>query len=105
MVVFDKAFFAAIMSRMSPAMALNSMVAKPQDRGAYMSISTSLQQTAGGLSAILAGWVVYQPTATSPIQHYDILGYLAVGVFLLSVFLGAQGGFEFKAAGGNLDLI
>ena len=75
------------MSRMSPAMALNSMIAKPQDRGAYMSISSSLQQTAGGISAVLASWVVYQPSAASPIEHYDILGYLAVGVFLLSVYL------------------
>lgn len=87
MVVFNMAFFAVIMSRMSPAMALNSMIAKPQDRGAYMSISSSLQQTAGGISAVLASWVVYQPSAASPIEHYDILGYLAVGVFLLSVYL------------------
>lgn len=87
MAIFNMVFFAVIMSRMSPAMALNSMVAKPQDRGAYMSISSSLQQTAGGLSAVVAGWVVYQPSASSPIQHYDILGYLAVGVFLLSVYL------------------
>ncbi|HEY0892401.1 MAG TPA: MFS transporter [Cellvibrio sp.] len=86
-VIFNMVFFAAIMSRMSPAMALNSMVAKPEDRGAYMSISASLQQTAGGLGAILAGLIVHQSSATSPIEHFDVLGYVAVAIFIFCVYL------------------
>lgn len=86
-VIFNMVLFAAIMGRMSPAMALNSMVAKPEDRGAYMSISASLQQTAGGLSAILAGLIVHQSSATSPIEHFDILGYVAVAVFMFCIYL------------------
>lgn len=79
--------FAAIMCRMSPAMALNSMVPKPEDRGAYMSVSSSLQQTAGGLSSVCAGFIVYQASETSPLQHFDILGYIAIAIFLLCVYL------------------
>lgn len=86
-VIFNMVLFAAIMGRMSPAMALNSMVAKPEDRGAYMSISASLQQTAGGLSAILAGLIVHQSSATSPIEHFDILGYVAVAIFMFCIYL------------------
>ncbi len=86
-VIFNMVLFATIMSRMSPAMALNSMVAKPEDRGAYMSISASLQQTAGGLSSVLAGVIVHQSSETSPIEHYDVLGYIAVAVFLFCVYL------------------
>jgi predicted MFS family arabinose efflux permease len=87
MIIFNMLFFAIIMSRMSPAMALTSMVAKPENRGAYMSISSSLQQTAGGLGAILAGLIVYQPSKASPIEHFDILGYVAVVIFLFCIFL------------------
>ena len=86
-VIFNMVLFAAIMGRMSPAMALNSMVAKPEDRGAYMSIAASLQQTAGGLSAILAGLIVHQSSATSPIEHFDILGYVAVAIFMFCIYL------------------
>ncbi len=86
-VIFNMVFFAAVMGRMSPAMALNSMVAKPEDRGAYMSISASLQQTAGGLGAILAGLIVHQSSETSPIEHFDILGYVAVTVFIFCIYL------------------
>ena len=74
------------MCRMSPAMALNSMVPKPQDRGAYMSLCASLQQTAGGLSSVAAGLIVYQPTQSSPLQHFDILGYVAMAIFILCIY-------------------
>jgi len=86
-IVVNMLLFAAIMCRMSPAMALNSMVPKPEDRGAYMSVSSSLQQTAGGLSSVTAGFIVYQASETSPLEHFDILGYLAIAIFALCVFL------------------
>ncbi len=79
--------FTCILSRMTPAMALNSMVANPEDRGAYMAISSSLQQIAGGLGAFIAGLVIVQQDAHSPIQHFDWLGYLAMGIFIVCVFL------------------
>lgn len=87
LVIFNMIFFATIMSRMSPAMALNSMVAKPEDRGAYMSISASLQQTAGGLSSVLAGVIVYQSSQNKPLENFDILGYVAVVIFMFCVYL------------------
>jgi predicted MFS family arabinose efflux permease len=40
-----------IMSRMTPSMALSSALPEPQDRGAYMSINSSVQQIAGGVAA------------------------------------------------------
>jgi predicted MFS family arabinose efflux permease len=87
MVFINMIFFAIIMSRMTPAMALNSMMPKPEDRGAYMSISSSLQQTAGGVGSIIAGMVVIQQSESSPLEHYDILGYITVSIFLISIYL------------------
>jgi predicted MFS family arabinose efflux permease len=85
-IVINMILFMGIMSRMVPATALNSAVPDMSDRGAYMSVNSSLQQMAGGLAAIFAGLIVVQPTKTSPIQHFDILGYIMVVIILLCLY-------------------
>src|SRR5690606_13748750 len=87
MVLINMLVFAAIVCRMSPAMAMNTMVPEPQDRGAYMSICASLQQTAGGIASVAAGSIVYQSSPTSPLEHFDILGYVVIGIFMLCLYL------------------
>lgn len=82
-IVINMILFMGIMSRMVPATALNSAVPEAGDRGAYMSINSSLQQMAGGLAAIFAGFIVVQPTKTSPIENFDVLGYVMLGFLLL----------------------
>lgn len=86
-ILVNMVLFMGIMSRMVPATALSSAVPELSDRGAYMSIISSLQQLAGGLAAIFAGLVVVQPTPTSPIQNFDILGYVMVVLVVLCIFL------------------
>lgn len=81
------AMMMGIMSRMVPSMALVSALPKMQDRGAFMSINSSLQQIAGGVAALIGGLIVYQPTKTSPIEHYDTVGYILVGLSAMSVYL------------------
>lgn len=73
--------FAGITSRMVPAMTLNTSVPALPDRGAYLSLTASVQQLGGGLAAVGAGLVVRQATATSPLVYYNVLGYVAAGVF------------------------
>lgn len=80
-------FMAGIMSRMVPAIALTSSLPKMQDRGAYMSVSASLQQIAGGVAAAVGGLIVVQPTKTSPLEHYDTLGFVIVGLSAVSVYM------------------
>ncbi len=76
-----------IMSRMVPAMALTTALPQMQDRGAFMSINSSLQQIAGGIAAAVGGMIVVQPTKTSPLQHYDTLGYVIVGIIIVSLIM------------------
>jgi predicted MFS family arabinose efflux permease len=85
-IIINMILFMGIMSRMVPATALNSAVPDASDRGAYMSVNSSLQQMAGGLAAIFAGFVVVQPTKTSPIQNFDVLGYVMVGFLLVCLY-------------------
>ncbi|WP_291906361.1 MFS transporter [Chitinophaga sp. CB10] len=76
-----------ILSRMVPATALISAVPQMQDRGAFMSINSSLQSIAGGLAAVLAGRIVTQRDNFSPLEHYDTVGWVVVGFSMIGIFL------------------
>lgn len=76
-----------VLSRMIPSTALVSGLPEMTDRGAFMSINSSLQQIAGGVAAAIGGLVIVQPTKSSPLQHYNWIGYITVGVGLLGIFL------------------
>lgn len=76
-----------VMSRMVPSSALTSAIPAPEDRGAFMSINSSLQQFAGGIAAAAAGMIVVQKTNFSPLENYDIVGYVIVIISMLTIFL------------------
>ncbi len=85
-IIVNIVLFIGIMSRMVPATALNSAVPDAYDRGAYMSINSSLQQFAGGVAALFSGLVVVQKSKNSPIENFDILGYVMVVLMLLCFY-------------------
>lgn len=76
-----------IMSRMVPSTALVTAIPEAADRGAFMSINSSLQQIAGGFAAAVAGMIVVQKNKMAPIEHYDTLGYIMIGLSVLCVFM------------------
>ncbi|MEP7196062.1 MAG: MFS transporter [Saprospiraceae bacterium] len=77
----------AIMSRMIPSSALSSAIPKPADRGAYMSINSSLQQIAGGFGAMIAGLIIVQKNNFAPLEHYDTLAMIASAIMLITIYL------------------
>ncbi|WP_028980825.1 MFS transporter [Sporocytophaga myxococcoides] len=85
--ILNVTMFAVIMSRMGPFQALNSIIPNPGNRGAYMSISASLSQMAGGLGILIASNIAFQPTPTSPLQNFELLGYVVVGLTVLAIWL------------------
>ncbi|HYP74895.1 MAG TPA: MFS transporter [Polyangiaceae bacterium] len=78
--------FIAITARMVSAQALSSAVPDPGDRGAFMSINSSLQQLAGGVASSSAGFIVVQ-TAQGPLEHYQELGYVVAAAMLITMIL------------------
>ena len=76
-----------ILSRIVPAMALVSAIPKMQDRGAFMSINSSLQQIAGGIAAAVGGLIVVQKTKTSPLEHYNTLGYVISVIIIFNIIM------------------
>jgi predicted MFS family arabinose efflux permease len=83
--VLNVLMMAGILSRMVPSMALVSAVPEMQDRGAFMSVNSSLQQIAGGIAAAVAGMIVVQKDKFSPLAHYDTLGWVMVGVSVVAI--------------------
>lgn len=76
-IVLNVVMFMGVTSRMVSASALVSAIPDPADRGAYMSIQSSVQQISGGLASALAGLIVVQ-TSNGVLQNYDLLGYVVV---------------------------
>ena len=76
----------AVSSRMIAASALVSIVPDAGDRGAFMSVNSSIQQISGGVAAGFAGLIVVR-TPSGALRHYDTLGYVVVGAIVLVVLL------------------
>lgn len=85
-ILLNVLLMAGVTSRMIPSSALTSAVPALEDRGAFMSINASLQQLAGGVAAALAGKIVVQQTNFSPLEHYDMVGYVVVAFSILGLF-------------------
>jgi predicted MFS family arabinose efflux permease len=85
--VLNVLFMAGILSRMVPSMALVSALPEMQDRGAFMSINSSLGQIAGGAAAMVGGLIVVQKDNFSPLEHYDTLGYIIVVLSIIGIAL------------------
>lgn len=84
-IVVNTIMFAGIMSRMIPSTALMSAIPSLEDRGAFMSINSSLQQVAGGVASVLAGLIIYQK-ADGQLVHFDTLGYVAIFIMVICAF-------------------
>lgn len=95
-IVLNVIFFAAITSRMIPASALMTGIPEPGDRGAFMSINSSVQQISGGVAASVAGLIVVQQPG-GLLEHYDTLGYVVIGSMLITMMMMRMIDREIKA--------
>jgi predicted MFS family arabinose efflux permease len=86
-VILNILMMMGVMSRMIPSSALTSAIPEMEDRGAFMSINSSLQQIAGGVAAAVAGMIVVQKTTSSPLENYNIVGYVIVVISIMSILL------------------
>ena len=86
-IMINMILFMGLLGRFVPATALNSGIPDARDRGAYMSVSASLQQMAGGLASLFAGMVVVQKTEFSPLENFNLLGYIVVAIMVWCIYL------------------
>jgi predicted MFS family arabinose efflux permease len=87
LIVVNIFMMGGIIARMVPSQALTSSVPELHDRGAFMSINSSLQQIAGGIAAIIGGKIVWQASPSAPLMNFDLLGYVVVAVIIINIYL------------------
>jgi len=86
-VLLNVGMMMGVMARMVPSIAMVSALPKMHDRGAFMSINSSLQQMAGGIAAAIGGMIVVQKDNFSPIENYDVLGLVVSFFVLFCIFM------------------
>lgn len=82
-------FMVLVSGRFVPAMALITSSANPTKRGSFMSINNAIQHFASGLASLSAG-ALMTTTATGGLVGYDKVGYLALGMTVLSLYLAKR---------------
>lgn len=83
-IVVNVLMFAGITARMISASSLMTAVPQMQDRGAFMSINSSIQQISGGVAAALAG-VIVSEGSDGTMQNYPFLGIVVVASMLITI--------------------
>lgn len=78
--------FVGISARMISASALMTAVPDANDRGAFMSINSSVQQISGGVASAVAGMIVTQQS-DGKIAHYDTLGWVVIASMVAAIVL------------------
>ncbi len=86
-ITFNVLMMLGILGRMVPAGALTTGLPDMADRGAFKSFNSSLQQIAGGVAAASAGLIVVQKSKTSPLENYDLLGFVMIVITLITMVL------------------
>jgi predicted MFS family arabinose efflux permease len=108
--VLMSGFMVFAAGRMVPAQAIILGVARPEQRGGFMSLNTSVQHLATGLAPTLAGAILYRETAAGPLLGFPLVGWLTAGFAAVSLVLAGYlsaapvpAGVAVPAAGPALD--
>ena len=84
--VLNIIMFTGVSSRIISSSALLTAVPIPQDRGAFMSINSSVQQISGGIATFIAGLIVAEAPG-GKLLHYDTLGYVVMGAMTITIMM------------------
>lgn len=85
-VVLNTLLMLGVLSRLISSSALLTAIPETNDRGAFMSINSSLQQLSGGIASIIAGLIIVQ-TGSGVLKHYNTIGYIVVGSIILTIIM------------------
>ncbi len=86
-IVINILMFVGISSGSVPGMALITAVPSQHDRGSYMSLGESMQLKSNGLGSMLAGFIIRQDGESTPILHFDRVGYIVASMSIFCIFL------------------
>jgi predicted MFS family arabinose efflux permease len=81
LLVVTTMFFVFVSGRMVPGMALITQAAKPQLRGTFMSLNSSVQSAAMGVASLVGGALIGRD-AQGHVTGYQLCGWVAVALTL-----------------------
>jgi predicted MFS family arabinose efflux permease len=82
-------FFTFASGRFVPGQAILSLAVPSRRRGSFMSLTSCTRDLTSGITSSLGGWVVTK-SSTGQLVNYDKLGWLAVVVSLISLWLASR---------------
>jgi len=82
-------FFIFASGRFIPAQAMISLAVPARRRGSFMSLSSCTRDLTTGFTTSLGGWIVTK-SSSGQLVHYNVLGWIAVGVSLFSLWLAKR---------------
>lgn len=85
-------FFILANGRMVPSTTMVTSVIKPENRGSFMSLRSSIQQISSGLAAMLAGTLITESPSTvtagaKALIGYENVGYVAIFFSIIAIFV------------------
>ncbi len=85
-VLLNTVLMFAVLSRLISASALITAIPSANERGAFMSINSSVQQLSGGIASVFAGLIVVQ-SPTGKLVHYNTVGYIVATTMILTIIM------------------
>ena len=82
-------FFTFASGRFIPGQAIVSLAVPSKQRGSFMSLASCTRDLTSGVTSSLGGWIVTK-SATGQLVNYDKLGWLAVGMSAISLWLAGR---------------
>lgn len=82
-------FFVVASGRNVPALTLITSVVRPENRGSFLSVRSSINEAALALSTIIAGSIVTEGEGGA-LQNYPLVGYIAMAMSLLAIVLARR---------------
>jgi len=88
-------FFIFSNGRMVPSTTMETAIIKPENRGSYMSIRSSVQQLASGIAAFVAGLIITEGPSifganVKALHNYQYVSLIAVAFSLLALFIARR---------------
>jgi predicted MFS family arabinose efflux permease len=84
--VLNTVLMLGVLSRIISSSALITAIPEPSERGAFMSINSSVQQISGGIASVIAGLIVIQ-TSSGKLSHYNTIGYIVSVSIIVTIIM------------------
>ncbi len=82
-------FFIGSGGRLIPIQAMVTSAVPPQFRGSFMALNSALQQFTMGIITLIGGLIIAN-NEKGELEHYNIVGYIAIAGTLLSLYIAKK---------------